>query len=237
MNKVKKNSYVKKETLILKAITFIYFFLLFEVLIERLAIYYLISKNEYFNPFLSEPHINLIPFETINSFAPLSPFILGNIVLFVPLSILLKMLFPNINLSRYLLVLLVIPAIVELVQYCLSIGSLDVDDYILNVFGEFVGVSIYSFVFLLCNKNAQKTKTIFIMTALVSVPFLVICFRVVFSDLSQSHFMGIDFLIAIISFSLTCLIIRGAEKWQYKYILISYLLFGIIFYAVIIDWL
>ena len=96
--------------------------------------------------------VNMIPFRTITGYIFQSESmqgisltnLMGNILLFMPLGILLPIVFKRCNtLLKSLIVGTVISALIETAQYFLG-RSADIDDVILNVIGTVVGVGVYS---------------------------------------------------------------------------------------------
>lgn len=103
--------------------------------------------------------INLEPMVTVKRYLNLiryseSPYylvhgwvnLLGNVVMFIPLGYLLPKTFRPLRnfLKMFLLVVLSI-VLVEVVQLFTGLGSCDIDDLILNVFGAVVGYLIWYF--------------------------------------------------------------------------------------------
>lgn len=96
---------------------------------------------------------NLVPFKTIigfifegSSFLRIFSNIVGNIGVFVPLGFLLPILYKKFDkFSKVLMVSVGLSISFELIQYFASIGSLDIDDLILNTVGGIAGYLIYSF--------------------------------------------------------------------------------------------
>ncbi len=101
-----------------------------------------------------QQNYNLIPFHTIglflNQFDGLeAPFhaianLAGNVILFVPLGVFLPALFyKQRQLTWYLFWQIRIICLVELVQFFTLLGSLDVDDLILNTVGGLLGFVLF----------------------------------------------------------------------------------------------
>ena len=98
-------------------------------------------------------NMNLIPFHTIVSywqvvkrmeFSPLFCHCVnnlgGNIFLFIPIGYLLPRLWPGLrNFFLFLLTCVLAITLVELLQLVTLLGSLDIDDLILNLFGMLLG--------------------------------------------------------------------------------------------------
>lgn len=92
---------------------------------------------------------NFIPFTTVKLYISLlknttNPYLiwhacvnlLGNVIVFIPLGMMLPRIFPKLRaVWRLLLLVTVIIIAVELLQFLTFLGSCDVDDLILNVFG------------------------------------------------------------------------------------------------------
>ena len=100
--------------------------------------------------------LNLIPFRTLRLFAGLLDSgvrvyirmavinLVGNIIMFVPLGFLLPRVFPRLSsLPRVILTTAAIITAVELVQLFTLVGSCDIDDLILNVFGSALGFGVH----------------------------------------------------------------------------------------------
>ncbi len=98
---------------------------------------------------MSVREINMIPFRTISQYLSntidvginiVVINILGNIVLFIPIGfvvgILLKKRYMNI------LVLIILPVLIEVIQYITGTGISDIDDFILNFTGELIGLIV-----------------------------------------------------------------------------------------------
>ncbi len=95
--------------------------------------------------------INLVPFSTIMSnitgithvhSGAAFMNILANIFLFVPLGFYSEVLWGKRKVKIRIAILVLIPIIVELVQFAFSLGIFDVDDIILNAFGGLLGILV-----------------------------------------------------------------------------------------------
>lgn len=134
-----------KKKWVIKGIWWIYFVLLFGIVIIKFTG----SFSELFAKIESTPfgtNYNLIPFRSIGE--QLNHFsegwarfnLLGNIIPFVPFGFLLPMISEKANsLRRILLFGLGFVLFAEAFQFFTRLGSFDVDDVILNMFGIFVG--------------------------------------------------------------------------------------------------
>ena len=99
--------------------------------------------------------INLIPFRTINeflhhaggrSFALFN--LVGNVVCFIPMGIFIPAVFPKTDSFRHtMLWSAAVILCVEIVQLVSLLGSLDVDDLLLNLVGAGIGYGIYRIIF------------------------------------------------------------------------------------------
>lgn len=64
----------------------------------------------------------------------------GNILLFIPFSVILMLATKNIGVKGVILIALITSFSIELLQYILCIGVADVDDILLNVTGACIGI-------------------------------------------------------------------------------------------------
>lgn len=104
--------------------------------------------------------LNLIPFKTIlgffNSSYKLKPEIIitnifGNIVAFIPMGLVLPIIFRLINrFKRIFYIVLLSTLTIEIFQYILGVGTTDIDDILLNTVGGMIGFGLY--------KLGSKTK-------------------------------------------------------------------------------
>lgn len=150
-----------KQKKIVKIIFFVYIISL---------IFFLFLKSPYrlaqrrFLGIFSPEHFNscnLIPFKTITSYIKvlinhrmnfdiIVMNLLGNLLLFLPMGVFLPLIFKEkFNKFWKFLVFIIITVIfVEVLQFITFLGSLDIDDFILNVIGAIIGFLIYK----ICNK-------------------------------------------------------------------------------------
>ena len=102
-------------------------------------------------------NMNLVPFHTIGNywkvvsrleFTPLFFHCVinlgGNIILFIPIGYFLPRLWPFLrNFFSFLLVCTAAITLIELLQLVTLLGSLDIDDLILNLFGMIIGYLLF----------------------------------------------------------------------------------------------
>lgn len=105
---------------------------------------------------------NLIPFNTISnyfialsngniSFGGFIYNIFGNIIAFMPLALFVPKLIPIINKCfKYFILVSFFIVFIECMQFVLDVGTLDIDDYILNIFGSMI---CYFFINIKCIKR------------------------------------------------------------------------------------
>ncbi len=142
----------KRSTLIF--VSSVYFLLLFSVLFLRYGREINISFeaiSERFNNY-----VNLTPFDTIDNYVKAvrngnisrTVFvwnIVGNLVLFLPMGIILPKIFKRLSAwYRTLSVILCLITLIEVLQLFIGVGSLDVDDIILNFTGSVAGYVLYA---------------------------------------------------------------------------------------------
>jgi len=95
-------------------------------------------------------NINLIPFRTVAEFGQALSSgasvinLYGNVIMFVPLGFFLPAVFPKTRpFRRCMLAALLILCSVELIQLVTLLGSLDIDDVILNMVGVLIGYGLW----------------------------------------------------------------------------------------------
>lgn len=113
--------------------------------------------------------VNLIPFNTIILY--LTGFqciglrniiinILGNILLFIPLGFYLKAFIKDFKAN--IIMIISIPIAIELTQYIFRVGSADIDDFILNVLGELIGLLILLLVNFIYHQSKKSSNDTFL---------------------------------------------------------------------------
>lgn len=85
--------------------------------------------------------------------------ILGNIALFIPLSIILLNYYKCLNNVNVVFIGFLMSFSFELIQFSTSLGIFDVDDILLNTIGSFIGLIIYRFF----KQDAKLSSTIFLV--------------------------------------------------------------------------
>lgn len=144
------------------------FLALYIVFLLNLTIFDRYFSNEFINFNIEKKNyypsysLNLFPFQTIKNYfvafnngnLSIELFlynILGNILIFCPLAILLpKILYFTKKWYNFFIVTSIFIIAIESLQYILKCGILDIDDYILNIFG------LMTFYFILKNKKVSK---------------------------------------------------------------------------------
>ena len=107
--------------------------------------------------------INFIPLRTIIPYLQGKPSvpiaiqnILGNSIAFSPLGFFLPLLFKKCGRLKYTLsVSLCVSLLIEVVQLIFFMGSCDIDDIILNVFGSLLGFAVYRLLNSLYNRKVE----------------------------------------------------------------------------------
>lgn len=119
--------------------------------------------------------INLIPFKTIKEIITFGTQysivvnILGNLLVFMPLSYFLIELFKIKGYFKNIIISIMSLLILELVQYIFNLGVFDIDDIILPV----IGISIFYFIY---NKIKVSNKKIIYMISVPIILIVLICF-------------------------------------------------------------
>jgi glycopeptide antibiotics resistance protein len=106
--------------------------------------------------------VNLIPFKGTSI---LNNENISNVVIFVPLGVYVETLFERWTFGKKLLILFLISAIVEGLQYIMRIGSFDVTDLVTNTFGGMIGLMIFKIIDKAFNNTAKAHKFINLIAA------------------------------------------------------------------------
>lgn len=168
-----------KQSMFLYFIVALYIFLMLYILIFKY-----VPISELFNTdrYLYRSY-NLVPFKTISAYlnwglsstVPRTN-ILGNIIIFIPLGIFLQLFKKNKHLLRSLLMVVLISVGVEIFQYAFALGSLDIDDVILNSIGGFVGILLYKLIYLFLRDHGAMRTVVTIGIPLLGIFVFVLFF-------------------------------------------------------------
>lgn len=133
---------------------------------------------------------NLIPFLTIHDFISMGSIsfgrvfsnIFGNILVFMPLGYFLPLLMPRFKkFWKVLLISIGLSVVFEISQYVFMLGSLDIDDVILNTLGGAIGYGLYAVFSRIFSKRKSFYKftvisvsfaACFAVTALLALPYM-----------------------------------------------------------------
>ncbi len=96
-----------------------------------------------------------------------------NAMVFVPLGLLLSVVFKQLSFGRKLLAMAALSVTVELLQYALAIGVTDVTDVIMNTAGGFVGLALYRFGSKYCTSE-KLDRGIAVASAIVLMLFMML---------------------------------------------------------------
>lgn len=140
-----------KNSKVVFSIFIIYLLVLFKIVVFKYESLISVISGDIRNTFRSA---NLIPFKTIADFFRIGinennllwavSNILGNILIFMPLGYLLPMVFRKFrSLKNTMLVVICLSMFFEITQYFAYLGSLDIDDLILNTLGGLSGYLVY----------------------------------------------------------------------------------------------
>jgi glycopeptide antibiotics resistance protein len=174
-NKVeKKNS---KGRYIIYTIFIIYLIVLFKIVLFKYIPLVDIIKGDIGTSFRSA---NLIPFKTILEFFSIGmednsllwafSNIFGNICIFMPLGYLLPLFFEKLrSLKNVVIATLALSLFFELSQYFGYLGSLDIDDLILNTLGGVSGFLVYIVIKKLISDEKKLNQATIILSAIACI--------------------------------------------------------------------
>lgn len=124
--------------------------------------------------------VNLIPFRSITDYvvsnsANVKRFafsnVIGNILIFVPLGGYLSLFRNKKRAISNLLLIAVASLLIEIIQGLTGIGAADIDDFILNSLGGFIGILGYKLLQLLFRDDKKVNTTIAILSV-AGIPVL-----------------------------------------------------------------
>lgn len=121
---------------------------------------------------------NLIPFKTIVDFFKLEGFSVlrivsntfGNIAIFMPMGYLMPIIFKRINkLNKVVILSFLVSIMFEILQYTFYLGTMDVDDVILNLLGGSIGYLVYFMVNKLACYDIQIYRFSFALSTMAFI--------------------------------------------------------------------
>jgi glycopeptide antibiotics resistance protein len=129
---------------------------------------YVLFLSSYYNRTPGREEMNLIPFKTINNYIKYFKHyglerwltnLFGNVIVFIPLGILLPILFKRLRCFLYVLSVTFFSSLLaEILQRVFRVGSFDVDDIILNTIGGAFGYLVYLIIMRIWGKNLGLKK-------------------------------------------------------------------------------
>lgn len=125
--------------------------------------------------------INLIPFYYSNQTSFHLSEVMDNVLIFIPLGILLKML--NIENKKIIFLGFILSFTLETMQFIFSIGASDITDIITNTIGTIVGLFLY-LILEKCLKDKTKTNQILNILGIIgSVLFIFLILLLIIGNL------------------------------------------------------
>lgn len=117
-----------------------------------LYLLYLTLFSSYYGRNYFHRNINLFPFKTMveylhsnHSIKSIIINLLGNIAAFLPMGLLLPLIFKKINSFKRVTIFIFLSSFtIEITQYILGVGTTDIDDIILNILGGILGFCLYN---------------------------------------------------------------------------------------------
>lgn len=141
-------------------------------------------------PMLPENGVNLIPFASlmkgIRQYGGLSWDMLGNLLMYVPVGVMFCY-WHNACWWKNALLGAGISATVEILQSLLHTGSCDVDDFIVNTLGSFLGAAVFAVIDRCCNGDREQVRETVEGISTLFLPFLVVYVADFFSGGTTVH--------------------------------------------------
>lgn len=153
--------------------------------------------------------------------------------MFIPTGIFACIFTKNKNPYRYIYVIPVVSILIEITQFILATGSLDIDDVVLNSIGGFIGLGIFAIIYKLSNKNILITKRFITIVATLLPPYLLIFFYKLFMDIDEVRLRWYD-AIVVVYYLLVSFLFNDCSRKLKKSMLLIYILLFIVFFAFVI---
>ena len=162
-----------KETIKTKILLGIYFLLLVWIILFKLSFS--------FSDLETLRSINLIPFYYSNQTSFHLSEVMDNVLIFIPLGILLKIL--NLENKKIIFLGFILSFTLETMQFIFSIGASDITDIITNTIGTIVGLFLY-LILEKCLKDKTKTNQILNILGIIgSVLFIFLILLLIIGNL------------------------------------------------------
>lgn len=231
----------KKEKIILYTIFSFYCLILWLALVDRGFVAYLVTQNPFLNPRELPRFYNLVPFRLFQEqysklgiTGIIDANVLGNIIMFIPIGIFTCIFTKNKNPYRYIYIIPLISIFIEITQFILATGSLDIDDVILNSVGGFIGVGIFAIIYKLSHKDISIVKRFVTMVAALLPPYLLVFFYKLLMDIEEVRLRWYDAIVVILYYLMILLILKDYSKKQKRIMFVMNALFFIVFFAFVI---
>lgn len=145
-------------------IGFYIYFLLSNILFKYVTPVGLFEDGRYFSR-----SINLIPFNDLFEGVYNKLDIFGNMILFIPFGLFLKILLPHNSFFKNIVSFSLVSFCFEALQYILAIGASDITDIIYNVIGGILGIGIYNLLKLIFRKEEITNKIIIVLGIIMMI--------------------------------------------------------------------
>ncbi len=204
--KIKSRSYHQLLTILTWMILIIYMLVLFKLIcMKYLDLSDLSSRIDNSNAY--RPY-NFIPLVTISKYFMAEQMsllrragnILGNIYLFVPLGLLLPLVYRRANnIWTMLFISLILSIFFEAAQYTLASGSTDIDDVILNTMGGISGLLLFRLIRIFSKNESFQTMLVLSVFMVLFASGFWVAIKEFNLDLGLKRFSEDDFKSPVIS--------------------------------------
>lgn len=125
--------------------------------------------------------VNLIPFgqSVILNGKLFVGEIIFNLVAFMPLGVLIEMLYEDVRLYKKVISIVALTLFYEVSQFVFHIGATDITDVLMNTLGGIIGIAIVAFLYKVF-QNKNKVNMVINALAIVSIVLFVGFFAVLF---------------------------------------------------------
>lgn len=232
----------KKEQVILYSVFTFYAVILWYVLIDRGLLFDLLTGGISFQDIAVHNRcFSLRPFLMIRSQyhcygiqGIFNKDVFGNVIMFIPVGIFTCTFTKGKNPYRFIFVIPLISVIIEIVQFVLATGTLDIDDVFLNTLGGIVGICLFTVIYRFLHKDMPAVKRFVAVASSLFPPYLLMFFYKLFMNLGRRQFKWYDFIFVIAYYLFLLFAFKEYSKKQKIIISALYAAFCIVFFAFVI---
>lgn len=160
--------------------------------------------------------------------------VFGNVIMFIPVGIFTCVFSKSKNPYRYIFVIPLISAAIEILQFVLATGTLDVDDVFLNTFGGIAGICIFTVSYKLLHSDMTAVKRIVSVASSLFPPYLLMFFYKLFMNMGRWQLKWYDLIFVTVYYLFLMLVFKEYSKKHKIIISAIYALIFAVFFSFVI---